>query len=566
MDPLAGASLDTRFRMLADAAPIGIFQVDTAGRCCYANPAFEQITHLSAAGAANGGWHQLLCPEDAAAVSASLEEKCAGGRGGSHRLAINADGQQRWIDVQVEPVRPGDPAAGYVGTLVDVTTIVLAEKAAEDARDHAVEASRLKSEFIANISHEIRTPLNGVLGLTQILSETALDPKQASYVATIRRAGDDLLRLLNDVLDLSKVEAGAMRAETVDFDPCHLVRGTALLFAPSATGRGVALDVTVAEDLVTSASGDPARIRQVLSNLISNAIKFTDSGAVTVNASQTLDGPDRILLRIAVTDTGIGIPADAHEAIFEPFAQADSSTTRRFGGSGLGLSISRRILGMLGGRLDVQSVPGVGSTFTMYVPLNSAAPPQAAVAAATTSAVADVPLRILIAEDNPVNQLVLQTMLSNLGHTVDLAENGADAVSLVEQAAPDVVLMDCQMPVMDGYAATAAIRALPGAAADTPIVALTASAMPSDRQRCLDAGMDEYLAKPVKQADLVATIARVLDPYGVEPFGTSCPPGRSPSRTAPIGDVWTPVCPPPRGNDAGFGVRGRASSSASPSP
>jgi PAS domain S-box-containing protein len=516
MDALHGQdpSSDTRFQTLADAAPIGIFETDVAGGCTYVNPAFQRITHLSERDAAGAGWQQMLHPDDGAALISDFREACAQRRSSAHRFRIRVEGADRWVDTQVEPIRAGDRASGYVGTLVDVTAVVLAEAAVAEARDRAVEASRLKSDFIANISHEIRTPLNGVLGLTQILAETSLDPKQQSYVDTIRRAGDDLLQLLNDVLDLSKVEAGAMRAETVTFDPVHLVRSTAQLFEPNAECRGLALEVNIPDDLVTSASGDPTRIRQVLSNLVSNAIKFTDRGHVTVTAAQEPHGVDGIQLRVTVADSGIGISAEHQEAIFEPFAQGDSSTTRRFGGSGLGLSISRRLVEMLGGRLTVESKPGLGSSFTMWVPLARACPVVVA-AVATTSDHAVMPLRILVVEDNAINQLVLQTMLSNLGHHVELAENGGEAVGLVEEHTYDVILMDCQMPVMDGYAATAAIRTLPGDAGRTPIVALTASAMPADKQRCLDAGMDDYLSKPVNQSDLVTTMTRVIHPIAV---------------------------------------------------
>ena len=310
------------------------------------------------------------------------------------------------------------------------------------------------------------------------------------------------------MLDLSKVEAGAMRAETVTFDLGALVRNTAQLFAASASNPGSGARRHDLEKLAPLSSGDPTRLRQVISNLISNAIKFTDQGGVTVTADAEPSADGDPLIRIAVTDTGIGIPFEVQQTIFEPFAQGDSSTTRRFGGSGLGLSISKRIVEMMGGRVVLRSLPGHGSTFIISVPLGIADASTDADSADLPAALPN-PLRILVVEDNAVNQLVLQTMLARLGHSVDIAENGAVAVELKRAQLYDVILMDCQMPVMDGYAATAAIRALPGIAAVTPIVALTASAMPTDRQRCLDAGMDAYLAKPINQADLIATIARV---------------------------------------------------------
>ena len=299
-----------------------------------------------------------------------------------------------------------------------------------------------------------------------------------------------------------------MRTETVPFDVVALVRDTVRLYEPNAAGRGIGLDVVIAGMVPAVVAGDPTRLRQVLSNLVSNAIKFTDRGTVTVIVRCSPDTAGAFTLHVEVVDTGLGIAADALAAIFEPFEQGDSSTTRRFGGSGLGLSISRRIVAMLGGQLTCESEPGRGSTFRFSVPLARHVT-EAPSNDAATDAAGDQRLHVLMVEDNAVNQLVLQTILGKFGHTVDAAENGKVALGLLATAVYDVVLMDCQMPVMDGYEATAAIRALPGDKARVPIVALTASAMPTDRQRCLDVGMDAYLSKPVNQADLITTLRNV---------------------------------------------------------
>ena len=505
---MGSEAIEVRFRALAEAAPIGIFETDATGEVRYVNPAWQHTTGISLPEAASGGWRKMLHPDDVAAVVSQWDEVVRSPHPYAQRFRVVIGDEIRWVDAAVAPAIVDGRVCGFVGTLVDVSVVVAAEQSLIDVRDRALEASRLKMDFIANISHEIRTPLNGVLGLAQILSESNLDDRQRGYVQTMRRAGDDLLQLLNDVLDFSKIEAGAMRTETVRFDVAALVRDTVHLYEQNAVTRGIALDVLIGDDVPGTAGGDPTRLRQVLSNLVSNAIKFTDYGTVTVTADTATADGDTFTLQIDVIDTGFGIAADAQAAIFEPFEQEDSSTTRRFGGSGLGLSISRRLVDMLGGQLTCVSLPGRGSTFSVALPLQRHVAPTPTPAADENARPA-APLHILVVEDNAVNLLILQTMLGKLGHTVDVAENGEIAVGLVAADHHDVVLMDCQMPVMDGYAATAAIRRLPGALACTPIVALTASAMPADKQRCLDAGMDAYLPKPINHADLIATLGNV---------------------------------------------------------
>ena len=500
---------ETRFRAIADAAPIGVFEADADGHVCYTNAAWEAITGIEGVDALDAGWQRMLHADDKDRVLAKWSAGLLKPVAYTQRFRIvRRDGTERHVDARVAPIVVEDKPDGFVGTLVDATHALEAEVLSDRARRQALESSRLKSGFIANISHEIRTPLNGVIGLTQILSDTSLDAKQRVYVDTLRQAGEDLLGLLNDVLDLSKVEAGAMRVESVAFDARRLIGESARLFEPTAAIRRLTLDVVVAPTVPKTLSGDPTRLRQVLSNLLSNAIKFTDCGGVTLSAEAIQTGADQVNLRLVVHDTGPGIPDDARQRIFEPFAQVDSSTTRRFGGSGLGLSISKQIVELMGGTLSVESVVGQGSTFTVDVPLRLGTV-EPTVQTRNGRCGSRRTLRILIAEDNPINQLVLQTMLTNLGHDVATSDDGAVAAELAQSGSFDLVFMDCQMPVMDGYAATAAIRALPGKAGRVPIVALTASAMTSDRERCLDAGMDEYLAKPVIEADLVAVLDRI---------------------------------------------------------
>jgi len=497
---------DERFRLLTEAAPIGMFEADAEGNCRYTNPEWTAITGVAGADALGRGWEQILLCEDADDVIARWNAAQLACATYHERFRIVSRGDVRWIEAKAVPTFVGSELQGWVGTFVDVTASVEAERANNSARDRAVEAARLKSEFVANISHEIRTPLNAVLGLSEILADTPLDEKQFSYVDTLRRAGGDLLTLLNDVLDLSKMEAGAMELSNAPFDLAEMVRNTAQLFATSARSKGLSFDVEVSGDGGSRIVGDAARLRQVVSNLIANAIKFTDMGGVAIRVSTATTVEQWTDVRIAVEDSGAGVSSEDRERIFDMFCQADSSPTRRARGSGLGLMICRQILDLMEGTLELESEPGVGSTFVVQLTLPIH---DAVVDAPEVQTTRTRHTRALVVEDNAVNQLVLQTLLRQQGCEVDVAENGQIGSEFAAARDYDVVFMDCQMPVMDGYAATGAIRAVPGSRGAVPIVALTASAMPEDRQRCLDAGMDEYLPKPVSKAALQAVLDRV---------------------------------------------------------
>jgi signal transduction histidine kinase len=382
------------------------------------------------------------------------------------------------------------------------------------ARDKAEAANRAKSEFLANMSHELRTPMNGVIGMTDLTLATTLDATQRRYLDTVKNSAQSLLVILNEILDFSKIEAGKLELECIPFDLATLVTDTLAGIQIRAQQKGLTLDCTIPADLPTSLLGDPGRIRQVLTNLCDNAIKFTQAGSVSVQLAWVGQVATGYEVKVSVSDTGVGIAPDKQKLIFSAFSQADTSITRQFGGTGLGLTISARLVELMGGQLGVDSVPGQGSSFHFTLKLGAVQatpdqPPQAPVASPTAPVRA---LHVLLAEDHPVNQLLVTTLLHKWGHTVTLAENGQIAVDLFPTAQWDVVLMDVQMPVMDGLQATALIRSQESGPHRVPIIALTANAMGTDRIECLQSGMNDYLSKPINASTLRDMLARHASP------------------------------------------------------
>lgn len=372
------------------------------------------------------------------------------------------------------------------------------------AHAEAERAAAARSHFLANLSHEIRTPINGVLGLTELLQQTRMDAVQRDLAASIQLCGRNILALVSDILDLSKLDAARMELEVIDFDLTETARTLSAAFVPAAHAKGLELHIHPVPADCRWLRGDPVRITQILMNFTANAVKFTASGSVDVRVRR-LDHR----IRLEVSDTGIGIDEPTRLRLFQPFAQADASTTRKFGGTGLGLAIARRIVECMGGEIGVDSTPGVGSTFWCVLPVASGEPYVEPAGEREPAArhPETRPLHVLIAEDNKVNQAVAAGLLKQLGHTSRIAENGEIALELFARERFDAVLMDCQMPVLDGYQATRRLRQMDHGRA-VPIIALTAHALESDRRRCLAAGMDDYLAKPVTLDQLRGALSR----------------------------------------------------------
>jgi signal transduction histidine kinase/ActR/RegA family two-component response regulator len=443
-------------------------------------------------------WMELIYPDDRASVeeAAARARRSGGDFQTDHRLRL-PDGAIRWIRGQGHIEFNGAVPTRATGAMVDITEEKELLLRLGQARTAAENAAHTKSEFLANMSHEIRTPMNGIIGSIRLLLDAGVTAEQRDYLETIRLCGEALLELVDSILDVAKLEAGKLVLEQIPFDLEKLLNGTLSVIAPLATQRGLGLSRASEPDLPKVVVGDPQRIRQILLNLLSNAVKFSEHGVVTLGARRTGTNARGIELEFMVQDTGIGIPPEAQQAIFEPFTQADTSTARRYGGTGLGLAISRRLIALMDDRMNLVSEQGRGSAFrvTVTFPVARDAGPLPA------SPAARIPrsnrcLHILLAEDNAINRKVAVRLLERMGHRVDVAENGKEVLVALEGTDYDLLLMDCQMPEMDGYAATRAIRGLERHRR-LPIVAMTANAMPEDRLRCLETGMDDYVSKPL---------------------------------------------------------------------
>ncbi len=507
-------------------SPLGMTLYTPERAVLRANRAFAQMLGVSVA--------DLLCeehqerfthPDDRALDAKNVSALLAGEIDVAQweKRYVRADGRTVWAAESVSLLRHADGSPRHlIGQVEDITARKAMESELRASREDALEASRLKSQFVANMSHEIRTPLNGVLSMTELLLDSGLNDEQREYAQVVLTSAEALTEVISDILDFSKIEAGKLDLLDEDVDVRHTIAEVCAIVGVSTREKGLELRLTVDDDVPDVIRVDRTRVRQVLMNLLANAVKFTDTGSVSVEARR-----DGAALRIDVVDTGIGIEPATRARLFQPFCQGDATTTRRYGGTGLGLCIAKQLVELMGGSIGVTSSPGRGSTFWFRLPCRCGRPaadldgsgearPAAVPLAAAPACLArrSQPPRVLVAEDNGINQIAARRLLQKFGVEAEIAANGREAIEMTARRDYDAVFMDCQMPEVDGYEATSTIRRREGSGSHTPIIAMTAHAMEGDRERCLAAGMDDYVAKPLRIAMFEQVLTRVLGGVG----------------------------------------------------
>src|SRR5579871_1345290 len=513
---------DALFRAVIEGTSDAVFVKDQEGRYLMVNPAYlrdfgrprEMLLGRTAS--------EVYGEADGQQIAINEREVMESGKSRTVEETLRAIQKTYLSNVSPYINREGE-ITGIVGISRNITERKQAEKRLAElvsqlkaAKKQAEQATEAKSNFLTHMSHEIRTPMNGVLGMSELLLETPLDPEQREYASTIRDSAEALLEVINDILDLSKIEAGKMPIEQVPFNLAEQIRNTTGFIQPSARSKNLAFESHIDAEVAPVIVSDPIRLRQILLNLLSNAVKFTDKGQIVLRATMHSRSESNALLQISVEDSGIGVPADKLEHIFERFAQVDGSTTRKYGGTGLGLSISRQLAELMGGDISVRSQPGIGSTFLVEIPVGIAANDehveerQTSAKNASDGSPADISrLNVLLVEDNFINQKVALQMLGKIGVTADLAGDGIEAVEMARRKPYDVILMDCEMPRMNGFEATAQILQQSPPDTAPAVFALTANAMVGYEEQCLAAGMQGYLTKPLDRKALHESLGKV---------------------------------------------------------
>lgn len=505
---------------LLDTVPIPIFYKDAQCRYLGCNKAFRAFTGLHDEQLIGKTVFDIAVPENAIRYDESDKELLANPGSQSYEWkVVGSDGSLRTVVFNKATFSDANgEVSGIVGAIQDITGLKELQDCMSQAKEAAEQACRAKSEFLANMSHELRTPLNGVLGMAQLLEMTELTAEQQECVSVVMQCGTGLVKIIGDILDLAKIEAQRMQLQHDPFSLKETIAQAVHLLRPQAQAKGLSLFTRIAPDLPDLFLGDEGRLHQILLNLLGNAIKFTARGSISITVLAGAVEGTTCSLRFSIKDTGIGISSAGLHKLFIPFSQVDGSTTRRFGGTGLGLAISKQLIELMGGDIGVESSEGVGSTFFFRLPLEVATEQACEQKDLPVTVVQDghrpENYRILLVEDDYVNQRVMDTMLRKMGYRTGLAANGKEALDLLAAETFDLILMDCSMPVLDGYLSTEKIREPTNGVKnpEMPIIALTARAMQGDREKCLKAGMNDYLPKPVRFDELTTVLNRWLAP------------------------------------------------------
>jgi len=499
---------EERFRLISETIHFGVFETDNQGSCLYTNTRYQEIFGINLVESLTSHWLDFVIDADRGRVAQKWQNALANLEKFSVDCRIrNTRGEEIWVHVYSSPVF-SDEGARHTGTIENISNRKKNEQELERAKEQAELASQAKSQFLANMSHEIRTPMNGIIGFTDLLLETEQDEVQADYTRTIKRSGEALLSLINDILDFSKIESGELEFESIEFDPELLAFDVCELIRPRIGSKPIELLCSIGDHVPTLVKGDPLRIRQVITNLLGNAPKFTEEGEIGLSLEVEEETEDKVKLHTRIMDTGIGIPPDKIEAIFEPFQQADGSTTRRYGGTGLGLSICKQLATMMGGDAWAESEPGKGSTFhfTTWLEKTRTQPPPRVAPGALEG------MRALVVDDNAGNRKILEQFLQAAKMSVTSLDGGLKAIEALQGAQSDgqpfdMCLLDLNMPEMDGYMVVEAIRKT---IRKPPVIIVLSSALERDAQKCEKAGVDGFLAKPVRRKRLLQMVARLV--------------------------------------------------------